>query len=503
MLTRPSLSHVTARVFARMGREAGRVASVMVVSVALLLGAGGFAAYDAGWLDRFIGESGPVAPAAIPPPEGVDVPAGAPARPVLAPAGATEPGRANAQEAAAVPTSRELEQHLATAIGDDDLGKHLGVLVEPLAGGSDLLRVGGSDLFTPASSMKLLTTTTALEQMGPQHRFSTTVVRGTGRSDRHSIVLVGGGDPLLMGRSADDSEYPEPATLRDLAGQTAKQLGADGVRRVRLGYDASLFTGPAVSPQWKASYVPDDVVSPISALWVDEGRVETGLASRSDDPALAAAEVFADELERAGIKVRGRPDETTAPAKAETLGQVQSAPLAQIVQHTIEISDNEAAEVLLRHAGIAAGRGGSFTGGAAAVRDTLARLGVDVTGARIYDGSGLSRKNRLRTDTLVETLQVAASAPQPDLRRVVSGLPVAGFNGSLAYRYITDGAEGRGLVRAKTGTLTGVNALVGVAVDQGGTALAFAAVADKVRPIDTLDARAALDGLTADIATCC
>jgi serine-type D-Ala-D-Ala carboxypeptidase/endopeptidase (penicillin-binding protein 4) len=484
-----------------MARETGRAALLTVLSVVLLAGAAGFAVYDAGWLDRYLGRTGPVAPAAIPPPEGVEVPAAAPARPVLPAAGA---GRAGAQAAGSVPTSRELERHLAAATGDEDLGKHLGVLVAPLSGGGELLRVGGSDSFVPASSMKLLTSAAALELMGPLRRFSTSVVRGSARSDRGNVVLVGGGDPLLTRRpGTDDSDYPEAATLRDLARKTAKELEADGVSRVRLGYDAGLFTGPAVSPQWKDSYVPDDVVSPISALWVDEGRTESGPAARADDPAFSAADVFASELERAGVDVRGRPRETSAPTDARTLARVQSAPLAQIVQHVIEISDNEGAEVLLRHAGIAAGRDGSFTGGARAVRDTMAELGVDMSGARIYDGSGLSRRNRLRTDTLVQTLQVAASPAQTDLRRVVSGLPVAGFNGSLAYRYITDGAEGRGLVRAKTGTLTGVNALVGVAVDRAGTALAFAAVADEVRPIDTLDARAALDGLTADIATCC
>ncbi|MDQ4085650.1 MAG: D-alanyl-D-alanine carboxypeptidase/D-alanyl-D-alanine-endopeptidase, partial [Actinomycetota bacterium] len=183
--------------------------------------------------------------------------------------------------------------------------------------------------------------------------------------------------------------------------------------------------------------------------------------------------------------------------------RVQSPTLAQIVAYVIESSDNEGAEVLLRHAGLAAGRRGSFDGGAAAVRATLGRLGADMSGVRIFDGSGLSRDNRVTLDALVDTLQVAASPAQADLRPVVSGLPVAGFNGSLAYRFVTFGEDGRGLVRAKTGTLSGVNALVGVTVDRDGTPLAFAAVADRVRLIDTLDARAALDVLTARIASCC
>jgi serine-type D-Ala-D-Ala carboxypeptidase/endopeptidase (penicillin-binding protein 4) len=470
--------------------EHGRAALVVLLSVVLLLAAGGYAAYDAGWLDRFLGTPDASEPAAIPPPEGVDVPVAAPARPVL------HAATAGAQ----TPTPRQFRRHVASALRDEDFGRHLGVLVEPLGVDRELLRVGDDDRFMPASSLKLLTSATALELMGPEHRFTTSVVRG---ENRRSVVLVGGGDPLLTQQPPAEPTYPKPATLRDLARRTADRLRADGLSRVRLGYDASLFSGPAASPHWEGDYVSGEVVSPISALWVDEGREESGLVARSDDPTAAAAEAFASELERAGITVRGKPSETTAPRGAPALARVQSPTLAQIVSYVIENSDNEGAEVLLRHAGLADGRRGSFDGGAAAVRATLGRLGVDISGARIFDGSGLSRDDRVTLDTLVDTLQLAGSPEQPDLRAVVSGLPVAGFNGSLAYRFVTFGEDGRGLVRAKTGTLSGVNALVGVTVDRDGTPLAFAAVADRVRLIDTLDARAALDVLTAEIASCC
>ena len=458
-----------------------------MLSLVVVLGAGAYAAYDAGLLDRLLAPDDS-APAAIPPPEGVKLPPAAPARPVL-----------DQTDLSSLPTPRRLRSHVSDSLRDDAFGRHLGVLVQPLGSRRDLLRVGGHDAFKPASSMKLLTTTTALQLMGPRHRFDTTVVRGT---NKRSIVLVGGGDPLLTQKPIAD-EYPEPATLRDLARQTAKQLKADKVSRVRLGYDDSLFSGPAVSPVWEPDYVSGDVVSPISALWVDEGREAPLLVSRSDNPAKAAAEAFADELERAGIAVRGAPDKETAPDRSTELARVQSPTLAQIVEEVIENSDNEGAEVLLRQAGLAFGNRGSFEGGAAAVRATISRLGVDMSHVVIHDGSGLSRNDRLSLDTLVGTLQAAASPSNPDLRPVVAGLPVAGFNGSLAYRYVVFGEEGRGLVRAKTGTLSNVNALVGVTVDRDNAPLVFAAVADHVRLIKTLDARAALDALTADIATCC
>ena len=128
--------------------------------------------------------------------------------------------------------------------------------------------------------------------------------------------------------------------------------------------------------------------------------------------------------------------------------------------------------------------------------------GVDLAGDRVYDGSGLSRRSRVRLDTLVDVLRVAASPEHPELRAVVSGLPVAGFTGSLELRFDEAAAPGAGVVRAKTGTLTGVSGLAGLVTDAEGGPLVFAAVADKVALLDTLDARDALDRLAAALATC-
>jgi D-alanyl-D-alanine carboxypeptidase/D-alanyl-D-alanine-endopeptidase (penicillin-binding protein 4) len=120
----------------------------------------------------------------------------------------------------------------------------------------------------------------------------------------------------------------------------------------------------------------------------------------------------------------------------------------------------------------------------------------------VYDGSGLSRENLLPAQTLVDVLRLAASPDQPDLRAVLTGLPVAGFTGSLEFRAGEGPAQARGRVRAKTGTLSGVSGLAGVATELGGSDLVFAVLADRVDLVDTLDARAALDDLTAALAAC-
>ncbi len=392
-----------------------------------------------------------------------------------------------------------VRRSLANGLATKTLGPHLVVHVEALADGGPRFSIGKSPAI-PASTMKLLTATAALEQLGPDHVFTTRVVTGGGGS----IVLVGGGDPYLASRAPADgaaAPYPARASVVQLARATARTLRQQGRRAVRLAYDASLFTGPGAAPTWEPTYLPEGVVAPISALWVDEGRPASG-SGRVSDPAAYAAAAFARALAARGIKVQGAPRPRVAPDNATTLASVDSAPLSQIVERVLDVSDNEAAEVLAHHVGLSVVDSGSFRGGARGVTRTLADLGVPLAGARVHDGSGLSRQDRLDPDTLIGVLRVASDAAYPDLRPVVTGLPVAGFTGSLSYRFEDGAPAGRGSVRAKTGTLTGVSGLAGLVTDRSGTPLVFVMVADRVRLPDTLAARSALDAMAAALAAC-
>ena len=434
-------------------------------------------------------------PTVVAPPEGLDLP------PARRPAAVLGPASGPPVDPAAV------RQRLSGLLADRDLGRHVGVAVRDLGRERDVLAIGGNDTFTPASTLKLFTSAAALDTLGPGHRFETTVALDRSGAGPPQVVLVGGGDPLLSRTQHDrDAAYaPDVSTIASvdrLAAQTARALQDAGIGKVRVGWDASLFSGPSVAPQWEPSYIPDEVVSPISALWVDEGRLGYGYSDRSPDPAAAAAQVLADDLARHGVRVSGKP-RAAAAGDAEVVASVQSAPLDQIVEHVLEVSDNEGAEVLLRHVGLATGRAGSFTGGTAGVRETLTGLGVPYRDVVTYDGSGLSRDDRVTLAAEMAVLSLGVDPDQPDLRTIVSGLPAARFNGSLAYRFVEpDAAAARGVVRAKTGTLTGVHGLTGSVVTRDGTLLGFALLTDRVRPIHTLDARATLDRMAAALAGC-
>jgi D-alanyl-D-alanine carboxypeptidase/D-alanyl-D-alanine-endopeptidase (penicillin-binding protein 4) len=347
---------------------------------------------------------------------------------------------------------------------------------------------------TPASTLKLLTATAALEALGPDHTFATRVVA----DGRKRIVLVGGGDPFLASTQPTDGPARHDASLENLARLTARALRARGERSVRLGYDASLFTGPRVDPHWPKAYIPD-VVTPITALWADQGLDPHG-DGRVPDPPATAAKLLATYLEKRGVEVAPEIVPTEARGGTRELARVTSRPVSDIVERVLQVSDNEGAEVLAHQVGLAVEGDGSFRGGVRGVTAVLGRLGLDLPGARIQDGSGLSRHDRLDAETLVKVLQLAASPRHPELRSVITGLPVASYDGSLGYRF-GDG-PGRGLVRAKTGTLTGTSALAGITTDARGRVLVFAFVSNHVRYAETLDTRAALDRLASALATC-
>ncbi len=390
--------------------------------------------------------------------------------------------------------------HVVAAVADLDAA--VPALVTEVRAGA---AVDGPGQVIPASLLKLLTGVAALESLGPGHVFTTRVVA---RGGRKRIVLVGGGDPYLarkpVGRRQRATVYPPRADLRTLARDSARSLQAAGVSRVRVDFDDSLFSGPTASAGWPASYLAEGVVSPITALWVDGGRDPGGIG-RVADPTARAVQVFRTALGRAGISVTGSARRRPVPAEAagvDVVARADSAPLSQIVERLLTVSDNEAAEVVAHHVGLEVAGDASFEGGAIGTATTLNGLGVDLDGAQLDDGSGLSRGNRLDVETLIAVLRVAASPEHPELRAVLSGLPVGGFNGSLQDRFDSATPAQQGRVRAKTGTLTGVSGLAGLVTDAGGNTLAVVLAADQVRLSDTLATRAALDRAAASLASC-
>ncbi|MGA5040107.1 D-alanyl-D-alanine carboxypeptidase/D-alanyl-D-alanine endopeptidase [Streptomyces capoamus] len=397
------------------------------------------------------------------------------AAPVLAGLGGTT-GAVGTKRAA--PAPKDLSGVLGPLLGAPALhGPHAAAVVDVVTG----TRLYGADAgkaLTPASTTKIATAVAALSALGPDHRLTT---RTALEPDTRELVLVGGGDPTLTARTRADGW----ASLRALAADTARALDRRGIHRITLSYDTTLFTGPALHP-----IGVNDNLAPVSALSADEGRTDGsagGPVTRVADPASDAAAKFAGFLKDAGLTTTS-PGPSKASTRAETLATVSSPPLSALVERMLTNSDNDIAEALARQTALAGGQPASFDGGAEAIATQLRKLGLPMAGAAFHDGSGLDRDDRLTADLLTALLVKAGDPHRPGLRPVLTGLPVAGFTGTLSTRY-TDGAAG--VVRAKTGTLTGVNTLAGTVVDGDGRLLAFAFLASDTT--NAPEAQAALD----------
>lgn len=419
-----------------------------------------------------------------------------PAPPVLVPLGPATPGHASS--GAAGPTGPALGAALSPLFGASALGGlRTGVVLDARTGRQLFGRLADTPS-APASTTKIATAVAALESRGPDYRIPTMVVPGTAPG---TIVLVGGGDPTLTAAPAPAGADPDatPASLRTLAASTARILRERGTTKVSLEYDTSLFTGPVLHPIGF-----NGNVAPVTALMADEGRLDpnsTEDAPRAADPAGSAARGFAGMLRRQGIAVRSvRPGRAPQGREAQ-IAEVDSMPLSALVERMLTNSDNDIAEALARQVALGTGHPAGFAGSGQAIRSVLAKLGLPLAGTGFNDGSGLDRADRVTARLLARLLLTAAAPARPELRPVLTGLPVAGFTGTLTDRF--DGSQdaaATGLVHAKTGTLTGVNTLAGTVVDKDGRLLVFAFMASGTG--DPNAAMAALDRLAAAVTDC-
>ena len=411
--------------------------------------------------------------------------AGAVARPVPT----RTPLLADPGDGAPLPSAAGLARALAPALADPALGGAVALSVVDATTRQVLLERSAATGAVPASTIKIATAVAALSVLPVDSRFTTRVVAGSRPGE---VVLVGGGDPLLAGKHPLRG-YPGAARLADLAAVLLKA----GVPVRRVLVDDSLFAGPRLGPGWKAGYVGGGDVAPVSALSVDGGRAARGEhAARVADPALEAGRQLAGLL-----GVQTPVTRTVAAPGAAPLATVRSPPVAQVVEAMLGRSDNDVAESFGRHIALARGLPATFDGEAQAVADVVSALVGPGGRPVLRDTSGLSPLDRVAPAALTRLL--ATAAPDARFGPLLSGLPIAGFDGTLTKRYRSGpAAAAAGLVRAKTGTLSGVGALAGFVRTRGGRLLAFDLTANGVPANGTTAAQGALDRVAAVLAGC-
>ena len=343
-----------------------------------------------------------------------------------------------------------------------------GAVALDLSTGATVYSRNGTLPLIPASNEKLAVTYAALTALGPGFRIETDVL-GEGQQDgttwQGNLVLKGYGDPALS--------FAQVNSL-------ARQVAAAGIRHVsgRILGDESWFDTHRTGLGWKAQFYLHESPA-LSALIVNRGWTGRYETTR---PALTAAQLFRQDLRRAGITVHGEAALGVASTDAAPLAQVQSAPLSVLVRHMDVYSDNFYAEMLLKEVGAVQGSFGSAAAGIAVERRLLEEAGVPLAGVRTVDGSGLSLLDRWTSVGLATLLRTMWQ--DEELRPyLVAALPIAGKTGTLEHRMRTGPA--RGLVRAKTGTTSNASSLSGFVGDR----YAFS-ILENGSPVPVLNAEA-------------
>jgi len=400
--------------------------------------------------------------------------------------------------------------------------ENAGILMVEYPSGRTLYQQNPDTPYIPASNMKLLTALAALDILGPDHKFQTTLYEDDPDSSDASIrhlYVKGGGDPTLSGRF-----YRERTTVFR---NWARKLRSGGIKSIRgnLVLDDTIYesvqrhstwnryqhsfwyTAPVNglpfndncvyvrvlprSPGQKAKITVDPPGSPIRILnqtrTVSEdpqagikfkrlkntwkirvrGHIRPKTARREwitvPDATRFFGTVFNHVLEQRGIDVRGRVRRGSVPDHpAPDRLLVHRTPLKKALRVTLENSQNLFAETLFKQIGHIKHGTGSWPSAVRTIRSWLDRHGPDRSVCRIVDGSGLSRQNRLTPRFLVGLLRRWVT--RDELRTYLDRLPVAGVKGTLDDR-LTD-APYKGRIAAKTGTLDGVISLSGIAGKQ-------------------------------------
>jgi D-alanyl-D-alanine carboxypeptidase/D-alanyl-D-alanine-endopeptidase (penicillin-binding protein 4) len=346
----------------------------------------------------------------------------------------------------------------------------------------------------PASTMKVVTAAVALDTLGPDHVFTTTVTGDVaGGVVTGDLTLVGGGDPLLSTEFWPESNvqtYP-PFNTTSL-GALAQSVVDAGVTRIEGNVvgDGSRYDDERYRPSWSEE-IRITSGGPIGGLLVNDAR--TSLENVAADPAAGAALLFADQLRIRGVVIDGEPVAGPS-ASGNVIASIDSVPLTDVVAELLQTSDNNTAEMLVKEIGVAAAGQGTSDAGLQVMSATLQEWGVDIAGIVLADGSGLSRDNRLTCTALVGVL-ARTGLDDP----LAAGLAVAATSGTLVDRFVD--TEVAGIMRAKTGTLSGVRSLAGYVPPQGPGAADPAAepgVVEFAIVLNQLDAGEVIDRVVED-----
>ena len=328
----------------------------------------------------------------------------------------------------------------------------VGIKIVAVRTGEVIYERNALKLHHPASTTKLFTAATALAKLGPDYRFETTLYVD---ADADTQMI---GDIYLKGRADPVLQPQDIAKLVD----TLLEAGVESIQG-DIVVDTTYLDTVREGPGW----MWDDRPLRISALSIRQIEPEPGTRSR----AIACGYLLKNELIEKGIEVIGDVVPGTVPLDAQTVAKHVSPPLADILKLMNKPSDNWIAELLFKTIGAEVmGEPGTWQKGRDAVNGFLEEIMDEPPAHRFVDGSGLSRYNLLNAELLTRLL-VSMHGDFKLMPEFLASLPIAGVDGTLRSRM--QGVSAEKVLRAKTGTLSGVSALAGYTTTADGEVIAF------------------------------
>ncbi|MFM8752020.1 MAG: D-alanyl-D-alanine carboxypeptidase/D-alanyl-D-alanine-endopeptidase [Actinomycetota bacterium] len=316
-----------------------------------------------------------------------------------------------------------------------------GLIVINPADGKIIAQNSPDSLRIPASVLKLISTSAALHFLGPDKTFTTTIY-STEKSA--TFVIKGGLDPWLTSNTTlakRNGQKYLPTLITKANSQNKKKITV---------YYSGLYEKDITNLK----------------VYLRNKRI-TGTFKKVDS----------DKAKSLAI---------------EEKASLTSLPITEMVQFAIMWSDNTLADRLGKAAARKLGYPTDSDGLQKTFEQAMSEMGVETKGMKVFDGSGLSKSNRVSAKTFVELLMKIRNNPRYE--SIYEGMPVGGLTGTLSKRFIETAPNAIGHVHAKTGWVNRSVTMAGY-VDDGENEYAFVILADGIKASwkSRKDARAAMD----------
>ena len=307
----------------------------------------------------------------------------------------------------------------------------------------------------PASITKLVTSATALVELGAGYDFKTIVYTDDNNiSDgviNGNLYLKGYGDPDL---NSSDISY------------LAEKIADKNIREItgNIVFDESYFDDKYYG---LANYYQSDTDLQwwpyISAINLDKN-------SSKYDPASSTAELLAAELKDRKIKFEGITVSGYTPGVSKKVAQISHS-MYDVISYMNKTSNNHSAITLFKVIGAKyKSPPGTLGKGSEAVINFLSSIGIDRNNYEVLEGSGLTRYNMVTSDMMIRLLKYMYDQDNI-FNYFYNSLSIAGVDGTLRKRMT--GTEAESNVHAKTGTLNSVTTLSGYAVSRDNELIIF------------------------------